>query len=65
MYASEYGHVEIVEKLIKHGAKINYRRYDGYNAFICACIWKNEKVIKVLLDNNVDTTSIWDGKTGL
>ena len=65
MYASAYGHVEIVEKLIKHGAKINYKRQDGDNAFISACYWKKEKVIKVLLDNNVDTTSIYKGKTGL
>ena len=64
MYASENGYVEIVEKLIKHGAKINYKRYEGDNAFIWACIYKREKVIKLLLDKNVDITSIWDGKTG-
>ena len=47
--ASYKGHVEIVDKLIKNGAKINYKKNDGYNAFTWACRKKKEKVIELLL----------------
>ena len=49
MLASGTGHVEIVDKLIKNGAKINHKINDGYNAFITACYNKREKVIELLL----------------
>ena len=65
MYASCHGHFEIVEKLIKKKAKINYTRQDGNNAFLCACYYTRENIIKILLDNNVDVTSVFIGNTGL
>ena len=49
MEASKNGHAEIVDKLIKNGAKINHKRFFGDNIFICACRYKREKVIRILL----------------
>ena len=58
--------MEILEKLIKHGAKVNYKKDDGYCAFISACRNKQEKVIEVLLKKyNADTSIKCEGKTGL
>ena len=58
--------MEIVKKLIKHGAKVNYKRDNGWCAFISACINRHEKVIEVLLQKyNLDTSIKYDGKTGL
>ena len=45
MRASWNGRLEIVEKLIQHGAKVNYKTDNGYSAFISACSYKQEKVI--------------------
>ena len=58
IYASQYGRLEIVEKLIQHGAKVNYKRDNGCCAFITACISKHEKVIEVLLQKYDADTSI-------
>ena len=66
IYASCHGRLKIVEKLIKHGAKVNYKTDDGYCAFISACYWKHEKLIEVLLQKyNADTSVKHKSKTGL
>ena len=66
IWASDYGRLEIVEKLIKHGAKVNYQKKDGWCAFIAACLNLRENVIKVLLlKYNVDTSMKCVGKTGI
>ena len=66
IYASIDGRLGILEKLIKHGAKVNYRTDDGWCAFMYACWYKHEKVIRVLLQKyNTDTSIKYDGKTGL
>ena len=66
MFASSKGHVEIVDKLIKSGAKINCKQSFGYDAFIGACQYKREEVIKLLLlQPNLDVSNIYANKTGL
>ena len=65
IHASRYGRLEIVEKLIQKGAKVNYKRDDGFCPLICACVNKHEKLIKVLLQKyNADTSIKCNGKTG-
>ena len=66
MFASSKGHVEIVNKLIKSGAKINCKQSFGYNAFIGACQYKREEVIELLLlQPNIDISGKYADKTGL
>ena len=66
MLASWEGHVDIVDKLIKNGAKINDKKDEGVNAFINACVNKKEKVIELLLlQPNLDTSCKYIRKTGL
>ena len=58
--------LEIVEKLIQHGANLNYEADDGLCAFNYACYWKQEKVIEALIQKyNADIFIKWNGKTGL
>ena len=45
MRASWNGSLEIIEKLIQHGAKVNYKTDNGDSAFVSTCSYKQEKVI--------------------
>ena len=66
IYASCNGRLEILEKLIEYGAKVNYITDNGYCAFVAACRYKQEKVIEVLLQKyNADTSIKHRSKTGL
>lgn len=53
MSACKTNNVELINKLIKHGANVNYQTYDGITVLMIACLQPNDSV-KILLDNGAD-----------
>ncbi|XP_062614952.1 uncharacterized protein LOC134276703 [Saccostrea cucullata] len=52
--ASLYGHTDIVQYLLQHGASVNYQDQDGITALHEACQEGNEEVIRTLLSFGAD-----------
>lgn len=65
--ASAYGHIEIVDYLIKKNAKINFQDNSGGTALMYAGYFGKFKIFQLLLDNganidlkNNDGEAVWD-----
>ena len=54
LYTSLYGHAEIVELLLKHGAKPNIQNNHGETALIKASYYGHIAIVKLLLEYNAD-----------
>ena len=54
LLASEGGHTEIVQQLLKSGANIDAQTKEGESALMKACRNGHDDVVKLLLDNNTD-----------
>ena len=51
------GDCEIIELLIKSGAKLESRDIDGYTPLLYACRYQSSKVVQLLVEHNADTTA--------
>lgn len=52
--ACKNGNENCVKILLKNGANIHKRNFDGWTPFIYACRYKHENIIKILLNNGVN-----------
>ena len=60
--ATAKGHLSIVEKLIKSGAKVNERSASGYSALFIAISDDNEELVNYLLRSGADPNLVDDNK---
>ena len=56
MYASHYGHVEIVRLLAEHGANVDFSDGDSFTAVTIACEQSHWEIVKVLAEFGADFT---------
>jgi len=54
MYASRFGHLEIVKLLLKNGADINQRNNNGWNPLMYASRFVYLELVKLLVKNGAD-----------
>jgi ankyrin repeat protein len=52
-WPAAYGHVEVVELLLSHGAQQNYEDVDGRSPLTITRIHGNTKIVDILAGNNV------------
>ncbi len=57
MYASYYGHTDIVSSLISDGADVNAKNNDGVTALMWASAEGNRDVAKILIDAKADVNA--------
>ena len=54
LQASRYGHVDIIELLLKNGADIEATNEYGSTPLVLAACWHNISVVKLLLDPQIE-----------
>jgi hypothetical protein len=65
-YAAKYGHVGVLELLLKHKANVNGRTRDGSTALHTAARFGRGNIVRLLLANHVDIHATnRDGETAL
>ncbi len=72
IYASEWGHIEIVKLLIDEGADVNYKDYPNedeeripYTALRYACSNGHIEIVKILIDEGADIFINWGIDKGM
>jgi len=65
MMASENGHIEIVEMLLKKGADLDAKNNDGETALKTASEKGHEEVVEMLLDNGADVKTLEEVHKGV
>ena len=66
MWASRWGHLAMVEQLIKSRARIDLRNEDGDTALMCASLQEHDAIVKLLLKSNAQVNlQNEDGDTAL
>ncbi|CAI8014406.1 Poly [ADP-ribose] polymerase tankyrase-2 [Geodia barretti] len=67
MMASHFGHVEVVDKLLQHGATVDLQSEEGLSALMMCCDDGNSEMTKLLLNYqaNPDLQQSLTGYTAL
>ena len=52
IFASIYGHTQVVSELLLKGADVELKTQDGFNAILWAAKNKHENVVKVIIDDS-------------
>ncbi|CAI8045391.1 Kinase D-interacting substrate of 220 kDa, partial [Geodia barretti] len=51
MYASENGHVEVVDKLLQHGATVDLQKENGWSSLMAASLDGHVEVVDKLIQH--------------